>query len=615
MRAARSLALVSLCASPFSAWAGRDASKYAFEDLGRPIKSKPVNVTVATTDASGCSTVWAIVKCPERNGLLGIDPKTGESRWVSVPGASHTLIAINRAKNGHLYMYAGNPGHFFKYDVNEKKLTDLGAPGPSCTETMGCAVGPDGRFYVGSVPSAGLACLDPATEKMEELGPIPEDPRQKYVLYTMAVSNDDVTYIPCGLHHAELWARDNRTGRKCQILPDEFIREVRSVRVWTGTDGRVYGKGGDRTFLCKPGGVVFVDKAPPRRVDMSLKRAGMYTALRITSGGELLLKHSKTGRTKKVQTDFEGETVRIYSVCCEHEGKIYGGGLHPSNLFSFDPPTGRLEDLGRHSGGRVQLYDALSHPKGLFLSSYSGACQNFYDPETRKTKHIVTLSVKHDQERAPQLTLGPDGMIYLGTVPTKGRLGGAICRIDPDDFSFKVWRNVIHNQSLGASVSVPQTGELFLVSSVHGSAAVATEKEACVFLWDCKKEEVAWRGRPLPGTKAYLRAMMGRNGLICGVTYHDYFIFDPVKRKTLHTAKLPVKRTHIHYLADEPSGPDGLVYGRGEDAIFAINLSDYSARIIARHPSIRKQYGMYATKDGVLYYGVGSHMWRVNLNP
>jgi outer membrane protein assembly factor BamB len=338
--------------------------------------------------------------------------------------------------------------------------------------------------------------------------------------------------------------------------------------------------------------------------------------------------HAETGEEKTVKADFEGASVMVYSVCCEHNGKIYGGGFQPASTFELDPETGHITDLGRLSTGRIQVYDMLSHPKGIFLSSYTGSNLDFYKPSSGEKKPIATLSETHEQERAQQFALGPDGRIYTGTIPIKGLLGGAVVRLDPGDFSILVWRNVVPNQSFKSVVAVDRTGEIFFASSISGgTSAIPSEGEACVMLWDIQREEMSWNAKPIPGATDYSRAVMAANGLIYGLAGSErsealfgrpgeaYYVFDPTRREVVYTGVLPVGGVHWPGMVPAPAGPEGLIIGLGEDAVFAIDPSDHSARILARHDSIPQSRGMFATASGVLYYGSGPFLMRVDLYP
>lgn len=129
-----------------------------------------------------------------------------------------------------------------------------------------------------------------------------------------------------------------------------------------------------------------------------------------------------------------------------------------------------------------------------------------------------------------QLTLGTDGNIYTGTIPVKGILGGALVKIDPDDLSVKVWRDIIPQQSIISVVSVPATREIFFTSNIRGgSSSIPTKKEAVVGLWDIKGEKVVWQGTPVPGTTGYGQAALGSDGMIYGLTEKNIMLLIPKK--------------------------------------------------------------------------------------
>jgi len=217
-------------------------------------------------------------------------------------------------------------------------------------------------------------------------------------------------------------------------------------------------------------------------------------------------------------------------------------------------------------------------------------------------------------ERPVQWEEGPDGGLYFGTVPAKGRLGGALVRVDPDGLGVRVWEDVMPEMSIHYLASVLETGELFGCASVGGgSSAIASLDEAEVFLWDTKTEKVVWRGKPAPGTRSYLRAVRTNDGRIVGLAGRSWYLFDPVKRQVVHTGSLPVKQLRFPYLSDRPVGARGLVVGVGDDGVFAIDPAARTVEVLARHDSLRRTHGFLATEDKWLYYGSGSNLWRSQL--
>jgi hypothetical protein len=438
-----------------------------------------------------------------------------------------------------------------------------------------------------------------------------------------------VVYCPVGLHHRELWAYDTETGEKQQILPDALTSAQGCPKVWKASDGRVYGLAGKTQFLCKPDGIdTKAEILSDHRVSRDRSAGENLEFVQINSDGDLVIENTKTEEKTYIPTDYTGKPLKIYCVGPERNGKIWGGTISPAITFACDIESGKFDELGRISGGRIQVYDIENPPpasglSGLFLASYTGASLNYFDPAKRIEAGTNPFHFERApmQERPVQWCHGPDGKMYVGTVPVKGRLGGALIRIDPSGanpaaWEVKNWRNIVPDQSIYYCCAVPETNEVFCVSSIYGgTSAKPTEKEASVVLWDCETETVSHTARPIPGTAGYSRAVRAETGIIYGLARGtEYYAFDPVKRETVFTGELPGKRSHFPGLADHPVGEKSLIYGLMDDAVFAIDPVDHSVSIIAQHDSLNGAFGFYVTRDGVLYYGSGAHLWRCDLS-
>lgn len=589
------------------------AAGFDFEDLGEPVRMRELGIDCVTGGPDGAFVAWGTYEAPDRHALVGIRLDNGAVTWVDLTRFGRSHIQVIAAGPASLCAYAGSPGHFLAYDAMKAELKDLGVPAKPASYWLGHAVGPDGRFYIGAYPQACLVACDPRTGHIESFGRLPEDPKQAYLLYPVA-DRASVVYCPVGLHHQELWALDTTTRVKKQILPAPLTSKQGNPRVWLAADGSVYGQSDDATFRCFPDRVELGRTAPAAPAKPLL--AGERVIGPVNAEGKISLKDPKSRKVELLPTRYQGAARSIFSVGCERDGKIYGGTFSPAVSFSYDPQTGKLTDLGELAANKIQIYDTLNHPRGLFLSSYMPATIDFFDPaqpvrRPDNPRRVVSVA---GQERPVQLVAGPDGRIYTGTFPSKGRLGGALVRVDPADFSHRVWANVIPNQSLFSLAPVPETGELFCAGSVQGgSSAIPVEKEAAVMLWDCRREEAVFFAKPVPGATAYGAVVRARNGRLIGLAGTRFYAFDPVQRKTLFTGQLPVKNVRFPELSDEPAGPKGWIYGVGADAVFAIDPGDFSVRIVARDKSLEGAFGFCVTPGETLYYGCGSHLMRCRL--
>ena len=587
------------------------SAESTFEDLGSPIMIRTLTVRTVTPKADGGYVAWGWRK---QDSLVGIDVTNGKSFQLDMKKYGAVNLAVARGPDGSLFFYAGTPGRFFKY-TPEGTLVELGIPAKPASYWLGGHATPDGVLYVGTYPRAILVACDMNTGKVTSHGRVPDDKREKYII-GVAVADDGIVYCGVGLHHQELWSLDPDTGKRCQILPDSLTERQGSPKIWTGTDGHVYGSGGGLKYRCRPDGIDEGRTCAERR-DPTLKTAGDKDVATLDERGRLKLVGVADGTRSEIQTDYAGRSPAVFSVGCRRDGKIHGGTIFPGRGFSYDPKQDLFEELEGVTPGSIQIYDTVNHPKGLFLASYMGCKLDLFDPDSPRKSGQNPRRFKGSipgHERPVQWEEGPDGGLYFGTVPAKGRLGGALVRVDPKDLAVRVWENIMPEQSIHYLASVPQTSELFGCASVGGgSSAIPSLDEAEVFVWDTKTEEVVWRGKPVPGTRSYLRAVRTADGLIAGLAGQSWYLFDPVKRQVAYKGNLPVKRLHFPYLSDQPVGLKGLVVGVGDDGVFAIDPATRTVEILGRHDSLTRTHGFLVTEDRWLYYGSGSSLWRSQL--
>ncbi|MEA3401957.1 MAG: hypothetical protein U9R79_12040 [Armatimonadota bacterium] len=594
------------------------AQDLEFESLGVPVMETGHGISFVTEHPDGHYVAWDRHETPDFMGLLGVRLDSGEyftldlSQW----GSSHVTATVG--PEGDIYAYCGRPAaHFVRIDPATLEVTDLGAPAENAHYFAQGAKAPDGRFYVGTYPRAALVWVDTNTGEIGTAGRMTDDERNRYLWASVAVSDDNIVYCPVGLHHQELYAYDPATGEATQILPEELMELPHSPRLWTGTDGEVYGRSGGTRYRCTPTGIVTDCEIADARGGRP--QAGEWLVGGIDTEGALTLTHAETGETRTVQTQYRGRPVMIYSVCTQWQGRVWGGTGFPARVFSVDPETGETEDHGRQSGGRIQIYDIIGTPEGLLLSSYTGAHLNLWNPLAPEGEEDnQALERGHHQERPIQWTQGPDGNWYIGTRPIKGHVGGGLCRVTLDPLEATWWINPIGEQSVMGCAPVPETGELLCATSNYGgSSSIPTEPVGHIFLWDCDGERVAHIDEPVEGARSYSAPVRARTGIVYGISYGDagrqLFGYDPVKRETVHVGELPGERPHFPSLHGGLVGPDGLIIGLADDAVFAIDPADHSTRVLGRHESIAEAHGFMITDDGVLYYGSGAELWRCRL--
>lgn len=596
------------------------AQDYVFENLGVPCKETGHALYFTTTHPDGYDIAWSPLESPDFMGLLGIRLDTGQKLEVdlSMHGSSH-VTATPAADGRSIYAYAGSPdAHFMRYDPGTGELTDLGAPAQYASYFSSGALAPDGRFYVGTYPRAQLVWVDTATGETGSAGTITADNRNKYIFPSVAVSDDNIVYCPVGLNHQELFAYNPATGTATQILPEDLSALPGSPQLWRAADGQVYGRSGGTSYLCTPTAIIAQEEVPGAQTRTVL--AGDWRVSGIDDAGVLTLTHVETGEQRPLQTEYLGRRVGIYCVATEWDGKIWGGTMFPARAFSYDPATGEMVDYGQQTGGRIQIYDIMGTPQGLLLSSYTGAVLNFWNPNAPEGERAnQQLARGRNQERPMQWVQGPDGHYYIGSRPIKGHVGGGLCRVTLDPLEATWWIDPIGPQSVLGAAPVPEIGGLLCgTSNYGGTSSIPEEPEGYIFLWDCAAGKVLYKDQPVPGARSYSAPVRADTGIVYGLSSGEedgphYWAYDPVKRETLFVGKLPGARMHFPSLHEQQVGPDGLIVGLLDDAVFAIDPADHSVRVLARDPSIAGSQGLTVSGDGYLYYGSGPELWRVRL--
>lgn len=573
-----------------------------------------LRIQAATRAPSGQWVAWGAHEAPDGHAIIGVEVDTGDVRRLEVDHFGRTHIQITRSQDGEMYAYCGRPAHFLRYDRQAEKLVDLGVPAPEGHYFLESAISPDDVFYVGSFPDAELAYCDMKTGEIGTAGRLPDDDRQRYIIHP-EISDAGVVYCPVGLHHMELWSWDPATEDKQQILPSELTEHHGRPELWPGTDGKVYGEALDTHFRCEPDRIIMGETCEPRQNTFRFRTTDRWQVGDVDDQDQLHLIDCQTGEEGHRSTDYQGKPLRIYSLGPEYDGKIWGGTIGPARTFTFDPENRVFTDLGHFVRGGTEIYDSVITEEGLLMGSYGGAFMDLYHPDEplEDGKNPEPLPRVGGQERPNQITRGPDGHYYVSTKRLKGRLGGALMRVDVEQREIEAWTDIVPDQSLWSCAPVPETNEMFCTTTISGgTSSEPTRDEAVCFLWDIESEQIAEIVKPIPGATDYWAGVRANNGHICGVASNcRYYVFDPLKRETLHVGETPVDELHFPFLRDKPVGPRGLIVGIGSESIFGIDPIKHSCQKLAEHDSLSgRVHGFYVTDEGTAYYGHASHLWR-----
>jgi hypothetical protein len=224
------------------------------------------------------------------------------------------------------------------------------------------------------------------------------------------------------------------------------------------------------------------------------------------------------------------------------------------------------------------------------------------------------LAETYQQERGVDLLKGPDGRLYLCSVPVKQNLGGALTVIDPRDDSYVCHRNIIPDQSVITGTVIPGSNRILFVTSIGGGTkSVPVAKQAVAFVWDCSEQRIVWQDHIVPGARIFGQVVYDtKTDKIFGVNdWNQFYVFDPVTRTVVHRGRLPIPEISHSGFVGKPLTGERLILGYGDGKFFAVDTHTYDVHVVAEHPSVEKRaYGFFLSRDGGVYYGKGSNLWR-----
>jgi len=280
-------------------------------------------------------------------------------------------------------------------------------------------------------------------------------------------------------------------------------------------------------------------------------------------------------------------------------------------VFRYDPAAKRSEHLGNMPGGEV--YSMLEREGKLYLCYYGGAIMNLYDPAKPFWKYgadaganPITFGGVGDGHLRPRAMIyGPDGLIYVGSEPPYGQLGGAMGVWDPkQNKTIENYRHLVTNQSIVSLAWEPRSGLIFGGSGNYGGGgAQALEKEAKFFAFDPKKKEKVFETVLVPGARNY-PATFATDGKVFTTAGDKLFVFDPTEMKVTQTISLPAAQVEISL----GRLSDGRLAGLTTKGVYILDVKRGEIVHAATAP-VPVRCG-FALVDDSVYFASKAELWR-----
>lgn len=238
------------------------------------------------------------------------------------------------------------------------------------------------------------------------------------------------------------------------------------------------------------------------------------------------------------------------------------------------------------------------------------------------------VAIGKGQDRPYVVTAIDKDWVAIGSVPSNGKLGGALSfynvssnRIEKkyvfplNEITDASKKRVTSLSNLSPSSMAYRNGKLYVGTSVRGGVdAKPTASEAKIFEFDTKKDVVTKVITPVKGQRAVTALTFSPDGKLYGSTGEYVFEVNPADLSIKNPTKLNfafngVNRSQLHYR-------QGVLYGIFGGKLFAIPATSFGQyQRIADYLVLPNQtkihiLGLTLGSDGNLYYARGAKLYR-----
>ncbi len=603
------------------------SSSGTVENLGQPVLAWTIwGRMLATRPDGGRALVCGTWVGSGTARLIVYYPDQSRIRYILCPG-THGSYGLAQGLDGTIYIGCTEGGKLLRWDWESDRAELIGSPCPGTRWLYNLTVAEDGKLYGGTYPGARVGMYDPATGRMRDYGPM--RPPSEYV---SGICTGPGGKIFCGIGNgastagAAVIVLDPRTGRKHDILPKKYVNN---------SFAKVY-RVGDyiACFLQFDNRTVIFDGVTEELIQDFGPNSGIMPAgsiAYVAFGGFTYRYHPPSGHLVKVpplpsgtggvapdrmvygitesdcfwydwphakyldrtplQPGSEGQN--IFTLHTGPDGNVYGSSYNLHHIFRYNPTTGELIDLGNPCPGRSgEVYSFYNQGTKIWMASYTNAVLSVYDtarpwqPGKSPDSNPRDLgSIGNEQYRTPGLCVGPDGKVYIGSMPAYGKKYGALTVYNPRTEQVELClRPILGGENVYDLLPDSRRRVIYGGSDSH------------FFIFDVDKQQVVFSapigGRPTGITQA-------GNDLVFFGAGTRLVIFDPQTRKFLCNDTFPLGT--INALE---KGDDGRLYG-DSGRLFVLDPKTMVVQDLG--PG-----GAHLARDrqGALYFARGPYLYR-----
>jgi hypothetical protein len=466
--------------------------------------------------------------------LLCYDPATDRIDTIEKGTLGGIVMAL--AFVDRFLVWGAYPERGGVYDWKERKILASFSPfdqeSPASRYVDDIIVAPDGRVVViGRMPAMHLTVLDPATGTREAKTPEVVKDHSRGAIGFM----DGTTLSFIGKGELFLFDYPSFALRSRHALP-------KGSPLWLDHKLHLVSGNGQAQEILEPN-VDFSSWTPTWQETSAKLGAGwpiIGTGSQVftisADGGKLISYDPATRAYAEHALEMRGH-IPTHALCVVPEaGKIFGAPFINQRFWDLDLATGAGRDLGRAAAGGGQINGMVwdANRKRLFQASYTTCTVTEYDPSRpngwpENPKQIAQIGDEQMRPNGFRSFISDGRYLWMASSAEYGKLGGALSRIDPNDGTKQVWRNIAVDQTPNALVLDPTRHRIYLSTDIHADQQSVKPTQSCAKLisFDTDSLSTVAEVAPFPGAEALTVLVLTEPGRLLVRAQRRLFLWTP----------------------------------------------------------------------------------------
>lgn len=558
-----------------------------FKDLGAPVKEGAIlgQSYVVGQDGEGNQNCIYISLTQYENSVLLLKYNTDTNETTQYRAENNPNISAKQGAWGiasvgsRVYLGTYYQGHLLRYDAHKDEMIDLGQAVPGEEYIWSLAYDGKDKLYGGTFPGGKLFALDLNTEMVTDLGTFD---KESMYCRNVRVRNDGKVVAALGSKQMKLGIYDPESNGMSVIPYPEAITGFPEMT--QDAQGNIFVKApkSEDLYQVVGNGLIRVEQ---RGAAPELQLSGGRKVVSVTNTHVTLA--DQEGNQAAYPLQYESGGLMMWMVHKGPDAKIYGSSALPLRMFRYDPATGESVKLGcptPSSGG--EIYSMTNVDGKLYSASYPGSYIAVYDPMKpwnvgREAGHNPREigQIGSRQNRPVSMITGPDGNIYIASVPDYGEVSGALTRLNLRTEQFTVWRGIVDEQSVYVLDNIPGT-RLICAGTTNevGTGADRPTLDARLFIWDIDKEQKVKEIHPVAGAEQIV-SIKHKDGMIYGLTGHGVlFAYDYEENRVAWQKEIPIQKAI--WPGMDITERD-IIYGAGDNKLFRYDIRNDQFSVVA----------------------------------